>query len=68
VKIYKWLFITLTIAQLVFTVIWFFFLKKFDRVIVLSSIIYAAGMFIGFIAFEVEKYRRRKKELIDNLP
>jgi hypothetical protein len=30
--------------------------------------IYAGVMFISYIAFEVEKYRRRKKELIDNLP
>jgi hypothetical protein len=30
--------------------------------------IYAAGMFIGYIAFEVERYRRKRKELIDNLP
>ncbi|HTM91909.1 MAG TPA: hypothetical protein VL095_05795 [Flavisolibacter sp.] len=67
-KIYRWFFITLTIAQLVFTVTWFFFLRKFDRVILLSSIIYAGGMFIGYIAFEVEKYRRKRKELIDNLP
>ena len=67
-KIYKWLFITLTIAQLVFTITWFFFLRKFDRVILLSSIIYAAGMFIGYIAYETEKYRKRKKQLIDNLP
>jgi hypothetical protein len=68
VKIYKWLFITLTVAQLVFTLTWIFFLRKFDRVIFLSSMIYAGVMFISYIAFEVEKYRRRKKELIDNLP
>jgi hypothetical protein len=68
VKIYKWFFIILTIAQLVFAVVWLFFLRKFDHVILLSSAIYAGSLFIGYIAFEVEKYRRRKKELIDNLP
>jgi hypothetical protein len=65
---YKWVFITLTVAQLVFTLIWIFFLRRFDRVIFLSFIIYAGGMLVAYIAFEVDKYRRRKKELIDNLP
>jgi multisubunit Na+/H+ antiporter MnhC subunit len=68
VKIYKWFFIILTIAQLFFTATWVFFLRKLDRVILLSSIIYGAGMFIGYIAYETEKYRKRKKQLIDNLP
>lgn len=67
-KIYKSFFIILTLAQLVFTITWFFFLKKIDRVILLGSIIYAGGMLIGYIAYEVEKYRNRKKELIDDLP
>lgn len=67
-KIYKWFFIILTFAQLVFTLTWFFFSKKLDRVILLSSIIYAAVVFVGYIAFEVEKYHKRKKELIDDLP
>jgi hypothetical protein len=68
VNIYKWLFIILTLAQLVFTATWFLFIKKLDRIILLSAFIYAAVMLIGFIAYEVEKYRRRRKELIDNLP
>jgi hypothetical protein len=68
VKIYKWLFIILTLAQTVLTIVWFLFIKKFDRVIVLGSLIYLACMMISFIAFEVEKYRRRRKEMIDNLP
>jgi hypothetical protein len=67
VKIYKWFFIVFTAAQLVFTATWFFFFRKFDRVVILSSMIYIAGMFIGYIAFEAEKYRRKKKELIDKL-
>lgn len=67
-KIYKWLFIVLTSAQMVFTITWFFFMKKTDRVILLSSAIYAAAMLTGYITYEVEKYRRRKKELIDDLP
>jgi hypothetical protein len=68
VNIYKWFFIILTLAQLVFTITWFLFVKKLDRVILLSSLIYAAGMLIGFISYEVEKYRRKRKEMIDNLP
>lgn len=66
--IYRWLFITLTIAQLVFTLTWLFLLRKFDRVILLSSMIYAAGMFISYITFEVEKYRFKRNELIKSLP
>lgn len=39
-----------------------------DRVIILSSMIYGGSMLIGYIAFEIERYRKRKKELIDQLP
>lgn len=67
-KIYKWFFILLSLAQMVFTTAWFLFIKKMDRVIVISSGIYTAGMLIGYIAYEVEKYRKRKKELMDSLP
>jgi len=68
VNIYKWFFIILTLAQLVFTITWFLFVKKLDRVILISSLIYAAGMLTGFITYQVEKYRRKRKELIDRLP
>lgn len=67
-KIYKWFFIILTLAQMVFTVTWLLFIKKMDRVIIFSSMIYAGCMLAGYISYEVEKYRRRKKELIDDLP
>ena len=67
-KIYKWFFIILTLAQMVFTITWFLFIKKLDRVIILSSIIYAGCLLIGYITYEIEKYRKRKKELINNLP
>jgi hypothetical protein len=39
-----------------------------DRIIILSSMIYGGCMFAGYIGYEVEKYRSRKKELIDDLP
>jgi len=68
VKIYKWLFIILTLAQLVFALAWFLFTKNLDGVIFVSSIIYFAAMVIGCVSYEVEKYRRRKKDLLDNLP
>jgi len=68
VKIYKWLFIVLTTAQLVFTVTWLLLLRHLDRVILLGTAIYAGAMIIGYISYEVEKYRRRRKQLLDNLP
>ena len=68
VKIYKWFFVILSLAQLVFVIVWFLFIKKLDRVIVLSSIIYSGSIIIGYISYEVTKYRKRKKELIDRLP
>lgn len=67
-KIYKWFFLVLTLAQMVFTLIWFLFMKRFDRVILLSSLIYGGVMIIGYAAFEVERYRRRRKQLMDDLP
>jgi hypothetical protein len=30
--------------------------------------IYAAAMIMGYIAYQVEKYRKRRKEMIDELP
>jgi hypothetical protein len=30
--------------------------------------IYAGCMLVGYISYEVKKYRKRKKELIDDLP
>jgi hypothetical protein len=67
-KIYTWFFVLITLAQLVFTITWFLFVKRLDRIIILSSLIYAAVMIIGYITYEIEKYRNKKKELIDNLP
>ena len=67
-KMYIWFFILITIAQTIFSVTWFLFTRKMDRVIILSSVIYAAVMIVGYIAYEVVKYRRRSKKLIDDLP
>jgi hypothetical protein len=68
VKIYKWFFILLTLAQVVFTLAWLLLIKHFDRVIILSSTIYAGAMVIGYLSYEVGKYRSRKKELLNRLP
>ena len=67
-KIYKWFFVLFTLAQLVFTVMWLLIRKHLDRVVLLSSTIYAGGMIIGYISYEVVKYQQRKKELLDDLP
>jgi hypothetical protein len=68
VKIYKWFFILLTLAQVVFTLAWLLLIKHFDRVIILSSTIYAGAMVIGYLSYGVGKYRSRKKELLNRLP
>jgi hypothetical protein len=68
VKIYKWLFIILTLAQLVFTVAWYLFTRRLDHIVVVSCIVYLGTMAIGYLSYEVEKYRRKKKHLLDNLP
>lgn len=67
-KLFTWFFLLLTLAQFAFTFVWVLLTKKFDKVIILSSIIYAGVMIIGYIAYEVEKYRKRKKQLLDDLP
>ncbi|MGZ3852732.1 MAG: hypothetical protein ACXVBX_08080 [Flavisolibacter sp.] len=67
-KIYKWFFVLFTLAQLVFALVWLLVRKHFDRVILLSSTIYAGGMIIGYVSYEVGKYQQHKKELLDNLP
>ncbi|HWI94135.1 MAG TPA: hypothetical protein VNT20_22835 [Flavisolibacter sp.] len=67
-KIYKWIFVILTLAQMVFTVVRFFLVKKIDRVMILSLTVYIACIIISIIAYEVEKYRKRRKEMIDDLP
>jgi len=67
-KLYTWFFIVLTLAQFIFCLTWFLFIRKLDRVILVSSIVYGGAMIIGYISYEAEKYRRRKKELLDDLP
>jgi hypothetical protein len=67
VKIYTWFFVLLTLAQLVFTAAWFLFTRRMGRVVLVSSLIYAAVMIVGYIAFEVERYRKRKKDLLEDL-
>jgi len=68
VNIYKWLFIILTLAQLVFTLAWYLFITTFDRIIIAGGVIYLGAMTCSYISYEVEKYHTRKKELLDNLP
>jgi hypothetical protein len=46
----------------------FLFTKKFDGIILVSFFVYSGAMIIASIAYEVEKYRNRKKDLLDNLP
>ena len=53
---------------MVFALAWFLFIKKLDRVIIVSSIIYSGAIVISYVSFEVENYSRRKKELLANLP
>ncbi len=65
---YRWFFIALSLAQGIFVVTWLLLTQETGRVILLSLIIYTGAMIIGYIAYQVEKYRKRKKELIDNLP
>jgi hypothetical protein len=67
-KIYKWVFIVLSLAQGLFALIWLLLMKTPGRIIALSFIIYAGGMLVGYIAYEVEKYRQKRKDLIDHLP
>jgi hypothetical protein len=67
-KLYTWFFVLITLAQIVFSLTWFLFTKKLDRVLLLSLIIYAGVMIAGYMSYEVEKYRKRKRELMDDLP
>ena len=67
-KLYKWLFAILTLAQLVFTVAWYLFTNNLDGVIIVSSIIYLGAMAISYYSYEVEEYRQVKQQLLDSLP
>jgi hypothetical protein len=67
-KLYLWFFIILTLAEMVFTLSWFLFIKKLDRIILTGLIIYSAAMIIGYITYQIDKYRKHKKELMDALP
>lgn len=66
-KLYTWFFIIVTLAETVFTLAWFLFMKKFDRVILLGLIIYSGAMLIGYIAYQIDKYRKHRKELLNDL-
>lgn len=67
-KIYTWFFVLLTLAQLVFTLAWFLLTKTLGRVVLVSLLVYSGVMIVGYIAYETEKYRRRKRKWLDDLP
>lgn len=68
VKIYFYLFCILTMAEILFTLSYYFITKKTDNIILLGAIIYAGSMIIAFITYKVEKYMMKRKELMDALP
>ena len=67
-KLYILVFVVLSCAETIFTAAYFLITQRIDRVILLGLMIYAGAMTIGYIAYQVEKYRRRKKELLKSLP
>lgn len=65
---YLLLFIILSIAEILFTTLYFFITKKIDRILLLGLIIYAGTMIIVFITYKIERYRKKRKELMNSLP
>lgn len=66
--LYKTFFILFTLAEIVFSALYYLLKRKLDNVMLIGAIIYAGGMIVGFIAYEVANYNKRKKELLDSLP
>lgn len=68
VKIYFFLFTLLTLAEIVFTIVYYFFTKKIDTVILGGAVIYCGSMFMAWTTYEFERYRKKKREFMDSLP
>ena len=65
-RVYLLFLILFTLAEILFTLIYFLLTGKVDEVVIGGLVIYAAGMITSAIAYNIARYRRRKKEMIDN--
>lgn len=66
-KVYVLFFIAFTLLQLLFTGCYYFLVGKVNVVMATGTAIYALGMLRAYVAYQDEKYRQKKKELLDNL-
>lgn len=65
---YKLFFIIFTLAELIFTLVYYLITKKTDHTMMLGAMIYGAGMLMGYIASRIYLYNKKRKELLDSLP
>jgi hypothetical protein len=67
-KTYVLLLVFLTIAELLFTMVYFFIRREVDEVIIVGLFIYLGGIISCTVAYMIAKYRRKKKQMLDELP
>ena len=67
-KTYVLLMVFLTIAEVLFTLIYFFIRREPDEVIIAGLFIYLAGIISCTVAYMIAKDRRKKKQMLDELP
>lgn len=65
---YKVFFLLFTLAEVVFTLVYYLIRRSFDNVLLTGGILYIGGMIVGYVAYRVAAYRRRRKKLLDQLP
>ncbi len=61
-------YLVLTAAELVFSGVYYFLRNSFDRIMLIGAIIYLLAMLVGFIAFSIMRYNKKKSDLLDALP
>jgi hypothetical protein len=57
----------ITVAEILFSAIYYLISGKPDKILLPGLIIYAGVMITGFIAYSIIHYRHKKKTLMDSL-
>ena len=66
--IYYIIFIVLlTLAELIFTLLYYFFTGSFDLVVITGLLIYAGCVVTVSLNYQIEAYQVERRELLDGL-
>jgi hypothetical protein len=64
---YVLLLVMLSLAEIIFTTVYFYLSQALDGVIMIGAITYAGAVYSLHSSYIHEKYEQQKRELMDNL-